>query len=66
MIDLVHLMSKLVDSHGNIQIPGIMDNVRKVTDKEMESYKSMEFDLTQYKEDAGVAGISDKLLYASK
>ena len=66
MIDLVHLMSKLVDSHGNIQVPGIMDNVRKVTDEEMESYKSMEFDLTQYKEDAGVSGISDKLLYASK
>jgi nonspecific dipeptidase len=65
-IDLVHLLSKLVDSHGNIKVPGIMDSVRKVTDEELKTYETMDFDLKQYHEDAGINGISDKLLYKTK
>ena len=66
MIDLVHLMAKLVDSHGNILIPGINNSVRKVTPEEMEVYEKMDFNLAAYQEDAGVNGISDKLLYKTK
>jgi len=45
MTDLVKMMSTLVDTSGTILIPGIMDDVAPVTEKEMESYKHMDFDL---------------------
>ncbi|KAJ2721447.1 hypothetical protein GGI07_003960 [Coemansia sp. Benny D115] len=43
MIDLVHLLSGLVDSHGRIQIEGIYDQVRAVTDEEEATYEGLEF-----------------------
>ena len=66
MIDLVKLLSTLVDSHGNILIEGIHNNVREVTPQELALYETMDFDLGQYHEDAGVNGVSDSLLYKSK
>ncbi|KAJ1727401.1 hypothetical protein LPJ61_004589 [Coemansia biformis] len=43
MVDLVHLLAKLVDNKGRIQVPGIYDQVAAVTDAEEQSYESVEF-----------------------
>ena len=45
MIDLVHLMGKLVDQKGNILIPGIKEMVAELTDEEAKLYESIEFDI---------------------
>ncbi|KAK2009450.1 peptidase family M20/M25/M40 [Colletotrichum eremochloae] len=41
MVDMVNIMSSLVDSNGKILIPGIYDNVQPVTEKEYESYQKL-------------------------
>lgn len=46
MTDLVHLMAKLVDSAGSILVPGIYDSVAKTTDAEMQTYKHIQFQLS--------------------
>ncbi|KAJ1898583.1 hypothetical protein LPJ66_002659 [Kickxella alabastrina] len=46
MVDLVHLLSKLVDTNGRIQIPGIYDQVMPVTDEEELTYENLEFSHT--------------------
>jgi nonspecific dipeptidase len=66
MIDLVHLMSSLVDSNGNILIDGIMADVAPVTETEKASYKDIDFDLEEYMEDAGVDKVSHKLMHDNK
>mmetsp|Transcript_57693 Transcript_57693/g.122745 ORF Transcript_57693/g.122745 Transcript_57693/m.122745 type:complete len:553 (+) Transcript_57693:100-1758(+) len=66
LTDLVQLMSKLVDSQGKILVPGIMDEVAAVTDKEMESYKQVDFDVEEFKQDAGVAKVHNTLLHPTK
>ncbi|KAI8321326.1 CNDP dipeptidase [Martensiomyces pterosporus] len=43
MVDLVHLMSKLVDVNGRILVPGIYDQVMPVTEEEEETYQGLEF-----------------------
>ena len=48
MPDLVNIFANLVDSFGNIKIPGIMNSVRPVTDDEKELYKSIEFNLVSH------------------
>lgn len=44
MIDLAHLFSKLVDTQGNILIPGVLESVRKLTEQENDNYKAIDFD----------------------
>ncbi|KAJ1934393.1 hypothetical protein EC988_008825, partial [Linderina pennispora] len=46
MTDLVHLLSKLVDVNGKIQVPGIYDQVMPITDEEEETYNNLEFSHT--------------------
>ncbi|KAK1572791.1 peptidase family M20/M25/M40 [Colletotrichum navitas] len=41
MVDMVNIMSSLVDSNGKILIPGIYDNVQPVTEKKYESYQKL-------------------------
>ncbi|KAK2040078.1 peptidase family M20/M25/M40 [Colletotrichum somersetense] len=41
MVDMVNIMSSLVDSAGKILIPGIYDNVQPVTEKEYENYQKL-------------------------
>jgi nonspecific dipeptidase len=53
MTDLVHIMSKLIAPNGKILIPGIYDNVAPLTAKEQKSYKQIDFDIEEYKEDIG-------------
>ncbi|KAJ1664053.1 hypothetical protein IW140_004352 [Coemansia sp. RSA 1813] len=43
MVDLVHLLAKLVDNKGRIQVPGIYDQVMAVTDDEEKTYEGLEF-----------------------
>lgn len=57
MTDLIHLMSKLVDTKGKILVPGISDRVRPVTEDEKKLYGPIEFDLSQFQKDAGAKGL---------
>ena len=49
MIDLVRLLSTLVDSHGNILVKGVMDDVKPLTKKEEALYEAIDFNLENYK-----------------
>ncbi|OLN87030.1 Cys-Gly metallodipeptidase dug1-like protein 2 [Colletotrichum chlorophyti] len=42
MVDMVNIFSSLVDSGGNILIPGVYDNVQPITNEEYESYQSLD------------------------
>ncbi|XP_042240828.1 cytosolic non-specific dipeptidase-like isoform X3 [Homarus americanus] len=53
MADLVYLMNTLLDNKGNIQIPGIMDEVVPVTAEEEKLYKNIDFDVEDYRNDLG-------------
>lgn len=53
MADLIYLMDTMVDVNGKILIDGIYDNVAEVTKKELESYKTIEFDVPEFKESIG-------------
>lgn len=50
MTDLIQVFSKLVDTYGRIQIPGIYDQVSELTDKEKELYKDIDFSLEELQE----------------
>ncbi|KAJ2334516.1 hypothetical protein GGH91_005680 [Coemansia sp. RSA 2671] len=43
MVDLVHLLSTLVDPNGRIKVPGIYDQVMAETEEEERSYEGLEF-----------------------
>lgn len=62
MTDLIKLMSTLVDSQGNILVPGIMDQVASLTPEESKLYENIDFNIEEYKKDVGVT----KLLHDSK
>lgn len=51
MSDVCWLMSQLLDVDGKIKIDGISDLVAPVTDEEIELYKKIEFDISDYQED---------------
>eukprot|EP00794_Sanderia_malayensis_P018074 gene18074-19883_t len=53
MVDLMKLMSSLVDTHGNIQIKGIHDSVKELTDQEKATYKDIDFDVAESRDDIG-------------
>ncbi|KAI8335099.1 putative glutamate carboxypeptidase [Chlamydoabsidia padenii] len=53
MIDLVQLLSKLVDSQGKILIPGIYDKVLPVTEKERKTYENLSFSLQDLADSVG-------------
>lgn len=60
MADLIYLMNTLVDVEGHILVDGIYDNVAKVTETELESYKSIEFDVEEYKQSVGATRLAHK------
>lgn len=66
MTDLVRLLSSLVSSAGQILIPGIMDEVAPVTEAERAMYRDIDFSAEQFKVDAGVDTVSDRLIYSTK
>lgn len=51
-----------MDSKGKIIIPGISDDVAKLTDEEMKLYEKIEFDMEEYAKDVG----AQKLLHETK
>ncbi|GKY94068.1 hypothetical protein MPSEU_000373400 [Mayamaea pseudoterrestris] len=64
MTDLVKVMSTLVDSHGNILVKGIMDEVKHVTPEEEAFYDSIDFNLDEYAAENRIT--SGKLLHDDK
>uniref|UniRef100_A0A4W4FKM9 Cytosolic non-specific dipeptidase n=1 Tax=Electrophorus electricus TaxID=8005 RepID=A0A4W4FKM9_ELEEL len=66
MTDLIALMgesgSTLVDKKGKIQVPGIYDQVAKLTDEELKLYDKIDFDMEEYAKDMGAS----RLLHATK
>jgi nonspecific dipeptidase len=66
MTDLIHLMASLVDSSGKILVPGIMDDVAKVTPEEEALYETIEFDCEAYKKENKVDSVSNKLMHENK
>ncbi|XP_057373009.1 cytosolic non-specific dipeptidase-like [Daphnia carinata] len=53
MADLIYMMNTLVNNKGEILVPGIMDDVVPVTDEELATYTTIDFDLEHYKKDIG-------------
>lgn len=53
MIDLVHLLGKLVDDKGKILIPGVNELVAPLTDEEDQLYEDIDFDHQDYAKDIG-------------
>ncbi|XP_027225004.1 cytosolic non-specific dipeptidase isoform X3 [Penaeus vannamei] len=53
MADLIYLMNTLLDSKGNILVPGIMNEVAPVTPEEEALYKDIDFDVEDYRKDLG-------------
>lgn len=62
MVDLVQVLSSLVDSKGKILIDGVMDMVAPVTEKEKELYEKIDFSL----EEMNAASGSETCLYKNK
>ncbi|KAL3234970.1 hypothetical protein RNJ44_02758 [Nakaseomyces bracarensis] len=62
MIDLVQVLSTLVDSQGNILIKGIEEMVAKETEKEQALYKDIDFSV----EELNAASGSETALYQKK
>jgi Cys-Gly metallodipeptidase DUG1 len=53
MTDLVRVLGSLVDTHGKIQIPGLMDLVAPLTDEEKSLYKDIAFTMDNMYESLG-------------
>jgi nonspecific dipeptidase len=53
MVDLMYMMSQLVDANGKILVPGIMDQVAPVTPEEEALYTNIDFDVEDFKKDFG-------------
>lgn len=58
MADLIYLLNTLVDVNGKILIDGIYDNVTKVVEKEIESYKTIEFDVAEFRDSVGTSKLA--------
>jgi len=62
MTDLVTIMGSLVDSRGHILVPGINEQVAKLTAEEAALYEPIDFDLEEYRGDIG----TNKLIHDKK
>ena len=62
MTDLVRVMGSLVDGHGKIQIPGLMDLVAPLTDDEKKLYEGIAFTMDNLYESLG----SETSIYPDK
>ncbi|XP_034947781.1 cytosolic non-specific dipeptidase [Chelonus insularis] len=58
MADLIYLLNTLVDVNGRILVDGIYDNVTKVTDAELASYRDIEFDVQEFKKTVGTSKLA--------
>jgi Cys-Gly metallodipeptidase DUG1 len=53
MTDLVRILGSLVDTHGNIQVPGVMDMVAPVTEDEKSLYPGIAYSMENLYESLG-------------
>jgi nonspecific dipeptidase len=53
MSDLIALMASLLDTKGRILVPGIYDDVAKVTGDESTSYDTIDFSMEAYRKEIG-------------
>jgi len=53
MVELSHLFSSLIDTSGNILIPGLSDQVDPVTEDEKRLYDNIDFSLEGYRTEVG-------------
>ncbi|OAD52750.1 Cytosolic non-specific dipeptidase [Eufriesea mexicana] len=53
MSDLIYLLNTLVDANGKILVDGIYDDVAPIVEKERESYKTIEFDVDEFRTSVG-------------
>lgn len=60
MADLIYMMNTLVNNKGEILVPGIMDDVVPVTNEELATYATIDFDLEHYKKDIGCNNLLHK------
>ena len=61
MADLIYMMNTLVNNKGEILVPGIMNDVVPVTDEELATYTSIDFDLDHFKKDIGCHHLLHKM-----
>lgn len=54
MVDLVHILSTLIDENGRVLIDGFYDPVAQMTDLEDSYYDDTDFGLDEYVEEVGV------------
>lgn len=54
MPDLIYLLNTLVDVNGKILIDDIYGKVDKILEKELESYKTIEFDIAEFRDSTGI------------
>ncbi|KAK2183776.1 hypothetical protein NP493_289g01025 [Ridgeia piscesae] len=62
MTDLVKLMGSMVDTKGNILVPGINEQVLPLTEEEKKLYSPIDFDMEEYRKDMG----HNKLIHDKK
>lgn len=67
MADLIYLMNSLVDVNGRILVDSIYENVTKLTETELSSYKNIDFDVDEFRETVGTNKLAHKedKVYAS-
>mmetsp|Transcript_28935 Transcript_28935/g.61657 ORF Transcript_28935/g.61657 Transcript_28935/m.61657 type:complete len:519 (-) Transcript_28935:152-1708(-) len=53
MVDLVNLLQSLVDTNGNILVPGVLDSVKKLTPEEEKLYEGIDFPLEGQRQASG-------------
>ncbi|KAE8319585.1 hypothetical protein BDV41DRAFT_571213 [Aspergillus transmontanensis] len=53
LADLVILLSKLVDSQGNILIPGIQEDIEPLTDQEEKTYNNIDYTMQDANDSIG-------------
>jgi len=59
MIELSHLFASLVDTDGHLLVPGVLDEVDKVTEEERATYQNIDFSLDDFAQDIGARKLTE-------
>lgn len=58
MTDVIYLLNQLVDVNGKIKVPGVYDDVVKLTDEERKLYDTVDFDPEEYRKGLGLGRLT--------
>uniref|UniRef100_A0A2R5LEL2 Putative metalloexopeptidase n=1 Tax=Ornithodoros turicata TaxID=34597 RepID=A0A2R5LEL2_9ACAR len=58
LADLLYILNNLTGPCGQILVPGIMDNVAPVTDKERALYNDLDFDMEVFRQELGCSKLA--------